>query len=426
MTPAQAALRQASSQEGLIRLHPGEGWDVEPRPGETPQEAAYRGAVDAATAILEAYDGGTARHSDDVLTVAEAIADRLNVIGTDKKHLRAVAQLHDIGKIMVSSEILNKPGPLNDIEWAQMRRHTIEGEQILATVPEITEVAHLVRACHERYDGAGYPDRLAGEDIPLIARIVFCADAFHAMRCDRPYRGGRPVEEALAEVRANSGTQFDPVVVAALCDVHHSLASRRRHGLGVLRSNARSRRLVALLATLTVSGSAMAATGAYKDLPLIRGGESGNAPAVTYDPMSALKSPVFGVENPSAGAGPAGAGGAAASAKALSSSGADTTRGARAGGIPEPRGVAHGVRGTAPGQDVRPATKVKPPKAEPPTPTAKPPTAKPPRVMPPQAGPKVKKVKVRNPNAATPPVPVKVPKPNAPNANVPDAKPPKP
>ena len=222
------------------------------------------------------------------------------MIGTDKKHLTAVAQLHDIGKIMVSSEILNKPGPLNDEEWELMRRHTIEGEQILATVPEISEVAELVRACHERYDGQGYPDGLTGEEIPLVARIVFCADAFHAMRCDRPYRAGRPVAEALAEMKANAGTQFDPVVVAALCDVHRTLASQRKHGLGVLRSGARSRRLVALLATLTVSGSAMAATGAYKDLPLVHNGDARGVPTVTHDPMGAVKSPIFGVEHSSA------------------------------------------------------------------------------------------------------------------------------
>ena len=149
-----------------------------------------------------------------------------------------------------------------------MRRHTIEGEQILAAVPEITPVARLVRACHERYDGTGYPDGLAGVDIPLIARIVFCADAFHAIRCDRPYRPGRSAADALEEIRANAGTQFDPVVVAALGEVHSDVARERRGGGMLLAgATARSRRLVALLAVLTVSGSAMAATGVYKNVP---------------------------------------------------------------------------------------------------------------------------------------------------------------
>ena len=110
------------------------------------------------------------------------------------------------------------------------------------------------------------------------------------MRCDRPYRVGRPVKEALAEMKANAGTQFDPVVVAALCDVHATLAIQRKHGLGILRSGARSRRLVALLATLTVSGSAMAATGAYKALPLVPDSDARDVPAVTQERTGA-KSP---------------------------------------------------------------------------------------------------------------------------------------
>ncbi len=368
MTPPQVALRQIDpSQDGLLRLLPNTGWDTEPLPGETSEEAAYRGAIDAATSILAAYDGGTAKHSDDVLTVAEAIADRLKVTGDEKKHLTAVAQLHDIGKIMVSSDILNKPGPLSDEEWDAMRRHTINGEQMLGAVPEISEVAGIVRACHERYDGDGYPDGLAGEDIPLVARIVFCADAFHAMRCDRPYRAGRPVEGALAEMKANAGTQFDPVVVAALCDVHASLSIQRKYGLGILRSGARSRRLVALLATLTVSGSAMAATGAYKDLPLVRDADARGAPTRTHDPIAG-KSPVVGAERPSADRGKAGTFATVASRNGSKESSSVKTEPSaaapRSGITPAPNGVAHGVNGTAPGQVKPKPKKVKPPKTE--------------------------------------------------------------
>ena len=332
MTPPQVALRQIPSQDGLIRLHPASGWDAAPLPGETPEEAAFRAAIDAATAILEAYDGGTADHSDDVLTVSDAIADRLNVIGEDTKHLAAVAKLHDIGKVTVAPEILNKPGPLNDIEWQTIRRHTIEGEQILAAVPEISDVAQLVRACHERYDGSGYPDGLAGDEIPLVARIVFCADAFHAMRCDRPYRAGRPAAEALDEIKANAGTQFDPVVVAALCDVRARLVKERKQNIGVLRSSARSRRLIALLA---------------------KGGDEAAAAAL-QNPLSALHAPVFGAEGSGfrfagSGAGPA-AGRTAGSIVLPRSAGSRGGFGTkppksspRSGGNPQPRGVAHGV-----------------------------------------------------------------------------------
>jgi hypothetical protein len=125
-------------------------------------------------------------------------------------------------------------------------------------------VARIVRHSHERFDGKGYPDGLAADEIPLAARIVFCADAFHAMRCDRPYRAGRPASEALAEIKANAGTQFDPDVATALCEVAADL--RRRSRMGRL-GGASTGRLAALLLTLVVGGSALAATGAWRDLP---------------------------------------------------------------------------------------------------------------------------------------------------------------
>jgi hypothetical protein len=427
MTPPQVALRQiSSSQDGLLRLLPDTGWDTEPLPGETPDEAAYRGAVDAATSILAAYDGGTAKHSDDVLTVAEAIADRLKVPDDEKKHLTAVAQLHDIGKILVSSDILNKPGPLTDDEWEAIRRHTIDGEEMLAAVPEISEVGALVRACHERYDGLGYPDGLAGEDIPLVARIVFCADAFHAMRCDRSYRAGRPVGDALDEMKTCAGTQFDPVVVAALCDVHATIAIQRKHGLGVLKSGARSRRLIALLATLTVSGSAMAATGAYKALPLVHDGDARSAATVTHAPVSGVKNPIFGTENSAAKRGDAGSGATAgprtsSKSKGSSSAQPDTaTASPRSGATPDPRGVS----GT-PGQVTSKPEKATPPKAKRPTnaPTAtKEPKAKHPKANGPKLKlPKVKLPKVNSPKVTVPKVKVeaKLPKVKLPKLKAP-------
>jgi HD-GYP domain-containing protein (c-di-GMP phosphodiesterase class II) len=125
------------------------------------------------------------------------------------------AELHDIGKMAVPDAILAKPGPLNAEEWEFMRRHTIVGERILGAADALRPVASIVRSSHERWDGGGYPDGLAAEEIPLGSRIVFVCDAFDAMVTDRSYRRRSSVEQALAELRRCSGTQFDPAVVAA-------------------------------------------------------------------------------------------------------------------------------------------------------------------------------------------------------------------
>jgi HD-GYP domain-containing protein (c-di-GMP phosphodiesterase class II) len=119
----------------------------------------------------------------------------------------------------VPDEILNKPGPLDDAEWEFMRTHTLIGERVLAAAPALAPVAKLVRSSHERWDGGGYPDGLAGQDIPLGARIVFACDAFDAITTPRPYARARNVDEAIAELRANAGTQFDPAVAAAVVAV---------------------------------------------------------------------------------------------------------------------------------------------------------------------------------------------------------------
>jgi HD-GYP domain-containing protein (c-di-GMP phosphodiesterase class II) len=120
----------------------------------------------------------------------------------------------------VPKEIINKPGPLDDSEWEIMRRHTVEGQQLLDQIGGfMREVGTIVRASHERFDGGGYPDGLVGEAIPFEARVVACCDAFSAMTTDRSYRRARPVSAAIAELRACSGSQFDPQVVAALVTV---------------------------------------------------------------------------------------------------------------------------------------------------------------------------------------------------------------
>jgi HD-GYP domain-containing protein (c-di-GMP phosphodiesterase class II) len=127
------------------------------------------------------------------------------------------AELHDVGKMAVPDEILNKPGPLDRVEMGFIRQHTIVGERILAAAPSLSPVARIVRASHERWDGSGYPDGLKGEAIPLAARIVAACDAYYAMTSDRPYQAAVPRVDALAELRRCAGTHFDPAVVEAVC-----------------------------------------------------------------------------------------------------------------------------------------------------------------------------------------------------------------
>ena len=128
--------------------------------------------------------------------------------------------MHDVGKLAVPDAILNKPGRLTETEWAIMRQHTVVGARMLtAAGPGLAEVAPIVRASHERVDGRGYPDGLTGDRIPLESRIVAACDAFDAMTSDRPYRCAMPVDEAVAELRANAGTQLDPRIVEALVAV---------------------------------------------------------------------------------------------------------------------------------------------------------------------------------------------------------------
>ena len=130
--------------------------------------------------------------------------------------LRFAAAFHDIGKLAVPGAILNKPGHLTDEEREQIEQHTVIGEQILGPIDFLSGVRPLVRHGHERWDGAGYPDGLSGDQIPLGARIIFACDAYDAMTTDRPYRSALSVPEAKAELVANAGTQFDPSVVEAL------------------------------------------------------------------------------------------------------------------------------------------------------------------------------------------------------------------
>jgi HD-GYP domain-containing protein (c-di-GMP phosphodiesterase class II) len=178
---------------------------------------AYRGTAFLLGDVIEADDEYTGNHSREVVELSLAVADKLSLSARQRRSTELTALLHDVGKIRIPAEIINKPGSLTDEERAVINTHTIEGERMLERVGGLLgEVGRLVRSCHERWDGNGYPDGLAGESIPLVARIVCCCDAYNAMTTDRPYRAALPASEALAEVERNAGTQFDPRVVDAL------------------------------------------------------------------------------------------------------------------------------------------------------------------------------------------------------------------
>ena len=181
---------------------------------------AYRGTALLLGDVVEADDSYTGSHSRDVVSLSVAVADELGLDGRARRDTEFVALLHDVGKIRIPNEIINKPGPLTPEERALVETHTLIGEEMLDKVGGVLgKVGHLVRSCHERYDGGGYPDGLAGERIPLVARIVCCCDAYNAITTDRPYRAGRSAEEALAELQRCAGTHFDPRVVDALARV---------------------------------------------------------------------------------------------------------------------------------------------------------------------------------------------------------------
>ncbi len=178
---------------------------------------AYRGTAMLLGDVVEADDAYTGEHSRDVVSLTLEVADRFGLNTRERRNAEFVALLHDVGKIRIPASIINKPGPLSDDERAVIETHTIEGEAMLTRVGGLLgDIGNIVRSCHERWDGSGYPDRLTGESIPLIARIVCCTDAFSAMTTNRPYRRAMSTAEAIAELRRCAGTHFDPRVVEAL------------------------------------------------------------------------------------------------------------------------------------------------------------------------------------------------------------------
>ncbi|HEU5361726.1 MAG TPA: HD-GYP domain-containing protein [Gaiellaceae bacterium] len=181
---------------------------------------AYRGTAFLLGDVIDADDAYTGTHSRHVVRLTVGVCDRLRLSPKQRRDAEFAALLHDVGKIRIPHEILNKTGPLTDDERAVMESHAAEGERLLTQVGGLLgEIGHVVRSCHERWDGTGYPDRLAGEEIPRVSRIISACDAYSAMTTDRPYRLALPAEEARAELARCAGTQFDPSVVAALIDV---------------------------------------------------------------------------------------------------------------------------------------------------------------------------------------------------------------
>jgi HD-GYP domain-containing protein (c-di-GMP phosphodiesterase class II) len=181
---------------------------------------AYRGTALLLGDVVEADDAYRGFHSQDVVSLVLAVADRLGVDARTRRDAELTALLHDVGKVRIPKEIINKRGALTDEEWAIVRTHTIEGQRMLEKVGGLLgAVGQLVRSCHERWDDRGYPDGLEGEAIPLVSRIVCACDAYSAMTTDRPYRKALAPDEALGELGRCAESQFDPKVVVALLAV---------------------------------------------------------------------------------------------------------------------------------------------------------------------------------------------------------------
>jgi len=211
---AKLAIASASSYEGL--------------------ERTFVTTVEALANALEANDEYTSTHARWISDLSLRVGRELGLAEDALKQLELGALLHDIGKIGVPSTILLKPGRLSSAERAIIEMHPVLGERIIAPIDRLQEVRVVVRHCHERWDGRGYPDGLAGENIPLESRIIFVCDAYHAMTTDRPYRKRLSHPEAMRRLRAGAGSQFDPRVVEVclkvLCTSRHveDPASRER------------------------------------------------------------------------------------------------------------------------------------------------------------------------------------------------------
>ncbi len=181
-------------------------------------EGAFTTTLAILTSTVEAKDDYTACHGEDVAGLAERVARRMALPDSRARNVRLAAMLHDVGKIAVPSEILLKRGPLTEEEWVVMRGHAKVGGELVSRIAAFAHLAPAVRASHERWDGAGYPDGLAEREIPLAARIIAGCDTYDAIITDRPYRPARSSAEACTELARVAGSQLDPAVVNALLE----------------------------------------------------------------------------------------------------------------------------------------------------------------------------------------------------------------
>ena len=185
--------------------------------GTRKRQAVNQQTRDVLLQVLLEREPELHEHIHEVAELAVSVGRKMSLLPEELEEMVRAAELHDVGKMAVPDEILNKPGPLDREEMGLIRTHTIVGERILSAAPALGPVARLVRASHEKWDGSGYPDGLRGEEIPLAARIIAACDAYHAMTSDRPYAAAVPKRSAVAELRRCSGTHFDPGVVEVLC-----------------------------------------------------------------------------------------------------------------------------------------------------------------------------------------------------------------
>jgi len=204
---AKLAIANASSYEGL--------------------ERTFVSTVEALANALEANDEYTSKHARWITDLSLKVGGELGLDEPALKRLELGALLHDIGKIGIPSHVLSKPGRLTTDERALMQTHPELGERIIAPIDRLEGVRPIVRHCHERWDGRGYPDGIAGDDVPLESRIIFVCDAYHAMTTDRPYRKRLSHPEAVRRLREGSGTQFDPQVVEVCLGVLNELRAAR-------------------------------------------------------------------------------------------------------------------------------------------------------------------------------------------------------
>ena len=199
------------------------------------RDSAQDQITQALVTLVDERSSSLRMHMGAVAQLCEAVGLELGLSGAQLTTLRQAASLHDIGKIAVPDAILNKPGPLSPDEWELIRGHTLIGERIVRAAPPLAYVAELIRSSHERHDGRGYPDQLAGDDVPLGARIIAVCDAYDVMSSERPYSAKMTPDAAVEEIRRCAGTQFDPVVVEAFCAAH---AKRRWERMDDARTSA--------------------------------------------------------------------------------------------------------------------------------------------------------------------------------------------